>query len=1242
MSTYGYSERDYNFGQTITTLRTALGLTQAELAQVLQVSRRAVGGWETGSSYPKAEHLKVLIELCVQKQTFFHAGQEAGEIRTLWKAAHQKVLIDEQWLSALLSQTHPPLTLLPAQQSKTTQPLEPTRTTQPLPEPAQPMLEAAQPVAEPRIDWGDALAIPTFYGREQELALLEQWIVRERCRVISVLGMGGIGKSALSVSLMHQVAKHFQVVIFRSLRDTPSCETLLDDCLQMFSPQLLSAAPVNLERRISQLIEQLRKKRALIVLDNLESLLEEGDIKGRFREHLEGYEILLRRVAETEHHGCLLLTSREKPTGLRAAEGKNSPVRSLRLSGLDTAACEQLLAEKDMVGTSQDQEQLVKVYGGNPLALKIVAETITDLFGGEISQFLSGGAVIFGNISDLLSEHFARLSPLEQTVLLWLAITREAITIDELQKMLVTPLPRVQVLEAVDSLRRRSLIERGQRYASFTLHAVVLEYVTSALIEEMTNEIQQRQPLHRLIEFGLEQTNTKEYMRQTQQRLIVAPILGSLYNMYHGRGEVEEQLRSVLEQLRQRANHAQGYGPANLITLLHSHRGHLRDLDLSQLSIRGARLQGVEMQDTSLVGANLHDTLFTEALDAAWSVVISNNDQYWAAGSRRGEVRVWHQGGQVLHLVWQAHNDNVYALAFSPDGSQLASGSWDGTVKLWELEHGTLLWTGWHSTKLVSSVVFSPDGRALASGGDDGMIRFWDVATGKNVHSQQQPGPVLSLAWSPDGNLLASSNIDGSIRLWQYQGTQPITCVAVLTGHTNWVFRLAFSPDGSQLASGSWDGTVKLWDVASGQERQTLTGHTDRVYTVAWSPDGSTIASAGFDKTIWLWDVEQSRYRAALRGHKAVIYTITFTPDSSHLLSSSEDSTLRLWDVEHGQCEHIREGYAVSLYGLAWSPDDKYLASGGSDMQVTIWDAVGEMAPKILRGHSWAILGVTWSPDGKQIASCGPDNTIRLWDAATGALLHIFRDPDYDDPLFYDVEWSPNGLLLASGSYLHGIQVWDVQKHTSLWVGHAHATRVRRVAWSPDSTRLASCGDDGSICLWEVSSGTLQKKLQGHHGGVASAAWSPDGTQLASGGSGQSSGELFVWDAHNGQHIQSLIGHGGSVFAVTWNRQGDLLVSGDTNGVLRWWEPQSRTCLMRREGHNGAVYALKISHDGHLLASAGDDGTIRLWDCERAEPLRKLHHDRPYERLNITGIRGLTVAQKATLRTLGAIERRGS
>jgi WD40 repeat protein len=68
------------------------------------------------------------------------------------------------------------------------------------------------------------------------------------------------------------------------------------------------------------------------------------------------------------------------------------------------------------------------------------------------------------------------------------------------------------------------------------------------------------------------------------------------------------------------------------------------------------------------------------------------------------------------------------------------------------------------------------------------------------------------------------------------------------------------------------------------------------------------------------------------------------------------------------------------------------------------------------------------------------------------------------------------------------------------------------------------------------------------------------------------------------------------------------------------------------------VHALKVSPDGRKLASCGNDGAIRLWGLESGEPLHTLRRDRPYERLTITGIRGLTQAEIATLRALGAIE----
>ena len=1203
MKRSSYGERGYAFGQMMLTLRTTIGLTQAGLAERLGVSRRAVAEWEAGSAYPKAEHLKAFLALCVRASAF-PAGRETEEIRTLWRAAHQKILLDELWLHGLLGAPRPRL------------------------------------APGPRVDWGEALAVPTFYDREQEMATLTRWVARERRRVVSVLGLGGIGKSALVVTLMHQVAPHFEVVIWRSLRDAPSCEALLDDCLQVLASQPLREVPTSLERRLGLLLEHLREARALLVLDNLEALLEEGEGTGRMRAGYEDYGRLLRQVAQTEHQSCLLLTSREKPRDLAALEGSRTPVRSLRLEGLDAHASEQLLEERELVGNAPGRERLAEAYGGNPLALKIVAQTIVELFNGEIAPFLEQSELIFGGVRELLGEQFARMSADEQTVLLWLAILREPVSIEELLAMLATPLSRARVMDAVVALRRRSLVERGQRRGSFTLQSVVLDYATERFISEIASEIEQGN-LSRLIDHGLELATAKEYVRQTQQRLLVVPLLSHLRSVYRGRDEVEQRLLALLARLRERADYAQGYGPANVLALLREQRGHLRGLDLSQFVIRGAYLQAVEMQDARLSGAVLQDTVFTETFDAIIAVATSPNGTFWAAGSRRGEVRVWEAAGQILHRVWQAHTDYIFALAFSPDGHVLATGSWDGAIKLWDIEQGALLWTSWFPDS-IARLAFAPHGRTLASGGDDATIQLWDVHSGTHLQTLTgHSGPVVALAWSPDGSLLASGGFDRQIRLWEMQEAQPETSVRMLAGHTAGVYGLAFAPDGRTLASGGWDRTVKLWEVASGRCLQTLVGHTDRVQTVAWSPDGRTVASAGFDETIWLWDIERSSYRTTLHGHTSVVFGLAFTPDSRRLLSGSADGTLRLWDVASGQCVRIMQGYVAALYDVAWSPDGSQLASAGTDRQVTLWDVEGGTSPRGLHGHSWYIYGVACSPDGRWLASSGYDNAVRVWDASTGAGVQILRDPDHVDTLFYGVAWSPDGTFLASGSFQRGVQVWEVATGTRRWVGRGQPTRIRRVAWSPDGARLASCGDDGSVCLWQTSDGTRLRELQGHRGTAASVAWSPDGTRLASGGGGGGKGELFVWEARSGERLYTLSEPNAVVQALAWSPSGTQLLSGSSDGMLRWWDLQRGACVRVRKAHQGAVLSLKRSPDGQRLASCGDDGAIQVWDLKSGEHLRTLRRDRPYERLDISGVKGLTEAQKASLRALGAIEESG-
>jgi WD40 repeat protein len=158
-----------------------------------------------------------------------------------------------------------------------------------------------------------------------------------------------------------------------------------------------------------------------------------------------------------------------------------------------------------------------------------------------------------------------------------------------------------------------------------------------------------------------------------------------------------------------------------------------------------------------------------------------------------------------------------------------------------------------------------------------------------------------------------------------------------------------------------------------------------------------------------------------------------------------------------------------------------------------------------------------------------------------------------------------------------------------------------------------------------------------------SVAWSPDGRRLASGGSGRGGGgEIFVWEVSGGQRLQAWSEPGAIVYALAWSPTTGVLLSGGGDGSMRWWDVQSAgglECVAIRQGHQGAIQSLSVSPDGSILASCGDDGAIHIWESESGEYLRTLRGDRPYERLDISGVKGLTQAQKTTLRTLGAVER---
>ncbi len=346
----------------------------------------------------------------------------------------------------------------------------------------QPSQKAAYNLAVQTLsDWGEAPDSPLFLGRGDELALLSRLIVATEssgdrptgcCRMVAVLGIGGVGKTSLAVKLAKSLQSEIKAVIWRSLRDAPPPDQTLADIERVLFPREAIDLSESSTRRISRLVEYFRHHRCLLVLDNLEAILE----RGKYRPGYEGYGQLLRRMAQCQHQSCLVFTSREKPKALAKFEGASLPVHCLFLSGLPLAAVKEIFrAKSDFLGSESAWHHLNAYYGGNPLVLEIVATAIQELFAGNVEAFLQQGKGVFGEIGDLLEQQLNRLSLREREILNWLAINGEPASVKQLAAEIVLP-DSGQLLDSLSLLRGRTLIETvGDR---FTVQPFIIEYVT--------------------------------------------------------------------------------------------------------------------------------------------------------------------------------------------------------------------------------------------------------------------------------------------------------------------------------------------------------------------------------------------------------------------------------------------------------------------------------------------------------------------------------------------------------------------------------------------------------------------------------------------------------------------------------------------------------------------------------------------------------------------------------------------
>jgi WD40 repeat protein/DNA-binding XRE family transcriptional regulator len=1197
-------------------LRGRAGLTQRELASAIGVSDRTVQVWEAGHGHPRAPRLQRLIALYMQVGAF-RTGRERYEAAALWGAALESgrrftSAFDAEWFAPLLATAQASRGAAAAARGSAGQ-RDDSSTSR--------LLVKRQHV-------GDVPVVSVFYGRTQEYASVVRWVQTDGCRLVGVVGMGGIGKTALTAKVAQAIGPSFEAVFWRSLRNAPPCREWLGAAVLFLSEHQVVPAEAD-EARRAQLLELLRDRRCLLVLDNFETVLEPCASEVRYRDGYTGYGLVLELLGETAHQSSILVTSREGPAELRRLQSPTGQVRLLRLDGLDAAAAQALLASRGLAGDRSAWRALVDRYRGNALALQVVGEVIATVFSHDIDAFLAAGEAVFGDIRRLLETQFSRLSPTERTVLYWLAVEREPVDFSTLAANVGSATPRHNLLEALDALERRCLLESSARAATFTLQPVVLEHATEELISVSCAEIKSREP-RILLTHALIKAESLEYVRHTQERLIAAPVLARLADAPPETGS-EAQLLELLEHFRGRPRAAQGYGPGNVVNLLRLARGHLRDLDLSGLSLRQVDFAAVSAQGTSLARAELANAIFAEQFGAAMCASLSADGSFLVVGTISGEVRVWRLSDRTPVMLVQQPTGAAWDVAISSDGVYAVSCGGDCAV-VWGPSNGrepiVIRTPGGEAWR----VAMSADGHLVAVGAGDGTTTLWDARNGQSMGVLQcHTGGVRGLALSANGDLLASSGADGTVRIWDTQKGACLKQFARVAGDAADARAVALSPDGRIVAAGD-GGAVYVRDVFSGNLLATLLGHTGPVWGVSLSSNGRLLASCGADRTVRLWDTRTGEVQSVLHDHAGAVVQTSISADGRLAASVARDGAVRVWEVRSGHCLVLTRGSVPAVFEVALSADGCSAVSGAGDGHVRVWDTTTGRCRRVLKGHVAAVWAVALTPNARLVASGGIDGTVRLW-RTSGETLAVFGEHTAG---VLSVALSADGKLIASGGLDGTMRLWDTRTNECLRTQKCGAVGVRTVRLSTDGRTVLTAEFDGTVRLWDTSNGACRGSLTLDGGEAGRLAFSADGRLVAC---ADPEGRVRLWDTRTLECVRVIQGQRRGVRAVGLSTDGSLLVAGGVDGSVGLWSAGDGRSRGLLRGHTGEVWAVAFSADGRLAVSSGLDGTLRLWDTTGSGmELRTMRPDRPYERMDITGASGVTDAQRRALLALGAVD----
>jgi WD40 repeat protein len=608
-------------------------------------------------------------------------------------------------------------------------------------------------------------------------------------------------------------------------------------------------------------------------------------------------------------------------------------------------------------------------------------------------------------------------------------------------------------------------------------------------------------------------------------------------------------------------------------------------------------LEALRRSDTvEARGALLASLVSAPGLEARWiedrqsllSVVVSREAGLVAAAGSTNEpapssprILLWDlRTSELAGVLEGRHDDEVTALAFTPDGTSLASAGRDDRVVLWDLAEQ-------QATRVLQA---DPDDLPA------------DVPRCRGDDEPDTIGDVRALAFSPDGKVLASGGHDQLIRLWDLaEGGD-----RHLSGHACDVLGLAFAPDGSELVSVSRDDTVRFWDPATGEESDRL-GQPDLsawgspestagdLRAVAYRPDGKQVAYAGQDGHITLVPTRRPLVpQPSGPTHTERVFGLAYSPDGALLASASRDRSIRI-SSDGGQVEHVLPDHARSV---AWLDERRLLSVGGQE-GVRIWEP-GRLSPLVTRLDGAGATRVAVLV-GDSIVGARDDGDLIVWDA-DGVARTAPAPPGAGAAR--SIATLGDGRVVVGHETGH-LSLWNIAGPVLGGVWLAHGAPVTAVGHPAPGGTVASGDADGVVILWDPAAGPEAGRRVGVSDCTVRAlvASETSGVGLAC----NEADSVRWWGPDVDVARPRAIHRGDRVSDLVLANDGRLLLGASIDGTTVAWtvdplgSPRAAPSLLRARA--GEVRAVVIDEGPRTRIIAGGDGGIQLWDLQTSSTI---------------------------------------